>query len=443
VTTDVAPGLWHNHNWRRLWAGQAVSLVGDYVFNTTVVLWVGTVIAAGRPWAPAAVSGMLIAAAVPVLLVGPVAGVYVDRWDHRRTMMGADLLRAGLVALLLLVPAVGSHWPAGVQLALVYTVVALTSATSQFFNPARFVVIAGTIHPDDHARAFGMSSATGSAAAVLGPPLAAPLLFGTGVHWALAVNVCSYLVSFVAVSAIRAPRTRPAGTTTKTGFRSEFAEGLGFLVRNRTLVVIVGAVFLYMFGVGAVNVLGVFFVTGNLHVDAGWLGTLTAALGVGSVVGAVLAGPVAKRLGEARVFAGGIALTGLVILVYSRTTSLPVAVAVLGLAGVPLAAVNVVVSPLVLRVTPVHLLGRVNAVLNPLVYLASITSMAVAGFLASTVLRDLRVVVGGTTFGPIDTVFAVSAVLMVTAGVAALAPLTRPGTAPAADEEPVAQEVAP
>jgi MFS family permease len=57
------------------------------------MLWIGTIIARGRPWAPAAVSGTLIAAAIPALVVGPFAGVFVDRWDRRRTMMTADAAR--------------------------------------------------------------------------------------------------------------------------------------------------------------------------------------------------------------------------------------------------------------------------------------------------------------------------------------------------------------
>ncbi|HWH01948.1 MAG TPA: MFS transporter [Pilimelia sp.] len=418
-------GLRRNANWRRLWAGQAVSLVGDFVFHTTVVLWIGTQIAGGRSWAPSAVAGALIAIAVPILLVGPVAGVFVDRWDHRRTMLVADLVRAGLSGALLVLPLAGTRWPVGVQLTVVYAVLVLTSATSQFFNPARFVVIASVVPEADRARAFGVASATASTAAVLGPPLAAPLLFAAGVHWALVVNATSYLLSLVAVWLVRVPAAPPPDPGRQAGFRREFADGLRFFAGNRSLRVIAGAVCLYMFGVGAIHVLDVFFVTENLGADAGWLGTLTAALGIGSIVGALVAGRVTERFGAVRVFAGGLALTGLAVLAYSRCTSLPVAVAVLALTGIPLSAVNVVVSPLVLRATPRQLLGRVNAVLNPLVYLASVLSMAVAGFLASTVLRDLDRTVAGLSFGPIDTVFAAAGTLMVLAGLLAYRPLVR------------------
>jgi hypothetical protein len=68
-----------NRNYAKLWYGQAVSAVGDTVFGTTLVLWVSQVLARGSSWSPAAVSGILVAAGLAVALVGPIAGVFVDR----------------------------------------------------------------------------------------------------------------------------------------------------------------------------------------------------------------------------------------------------------------------------------------------------------------------------------------------------------------------------
>src|SRR5215472_1992976 len=87
MSDEEAPDLRRNRNWRLLWLGQSVSLTGDMVFYTTVLLWIATIIARGKTWAPAAASGALIATAVPVLVAGPLAGVWVDRWDRRRTML--------------------------------------------------------------------------------------------------------------------------------------------------------------------------------------------------------------------------------------------------------------------------------------------------------------------------------------------------------------------
>jgi MFS family permease len=92
MTAQSAPRrtLRQNRNFQRLFLGQSISIIGDSVFIVTVMLWIATRIAAGERWAPAAVSGALIASAVPALAVGPFAGVWVDRWNRRRTMLTAD-----------------------------------------------------------------------------------------------------------------------------------------------------------------------------------------------------------------------------------------------------------------------------------------------------------------------------------------------------------------
>ncbi|HEU5367178.1 MAG TPA: MFS transporter, partial [Ktedonobacterales bacterium] len=108
-----------NRDFGLLWGGQSISNVGDFVFDTTLILWIATIIATGQSWAPLAVSGVLVATSIPIFLVGPIAGVFVDRWDKRRTMLAMDAARAILIVLLLLV-AIGKL-SAAWQLGLIYT----------------------------------------------------------------------------------------------------------------------------------------------------------------------------------------------------------------------------------------------------------------------------------------------------------------------------------
>lgn len=438
VTGGPPRGLRNNKNWRKLLIGQSVSLVGDLVFNITVLLWVATVVAAHRTWAPAAASGVLIAAAIPVLTVAPIAGVFVDRWDRRKTMRITDLIRAVVIALLLLIPTVGKHWPISAQLIMIYACVLIASVASQFFNPSRFAILGAVIPKEDRSRAFGVSAAVGNTASVIGPPLAAPLLFSLGVQWALLIDVASFLVSYACVTAVRLSAEERKPAKERQNFWQEFMEGLSFFGHNKQLTLLCGTTVVYTLGVGAINALNVFFVRDNLHASARWLGTLSAAFGIGSIVGALVAAKLAGWLSEIRVFSYGVAAIGLIVLIYSRLGSLPVAIAVFGLVGIPLAAINVVLGPIMLKITPAHLLGRVTTVMNPLNYLASIVSMAIVGVLASSVLRNLHVVVAGVTFGRVDTIFGCSAVLMMAAGILSIRPL-REG---AASDAAIAQEQA-
>jgi MFS family permease len=397
-----------NRNWRLLWIGQAVSLTGDSVFDITVLLWVATVLANGRPWAPAAASGVLVAAAVPVLIVGPVAGVLVDRWNRRRTMLAADACRAAAVASLLAVPAFGDRLgPAG-QIAFVYAAVAAESCLAQFFNPSRLAVLGLLVRPADRPKASGMLQATSSGAAIAGPLLAAPLLFAAGPQWALIIDAASFCLSFAAVWLIRLPAAA-APAARGPGFRAEFGAGLRFFAGSRLLVALCAGVVVVTLGTGALNALEVFFLRDDLHAAARWLGVLYAATGAGAVAGALLGGWLASRIGAARVLWLALVAGGACLLGYSRLAGLPAAAAVVGLVGVAFGAVNTAVPPLLLAEIPQRLIGRVMSVFNPVQQVANIVSMAAAGVLAGLL--------------PVRTIFAVSALLIIAAGLALIGPL--------------------
>lgn len=438
-----ASGLRANRNWRKLWLGQTVSQLGDYVFDVTVLLWVGTVLAKGRPWAPTAVSGVMLAAAVPTVLVGPLAGVFADRWNRKRTMMNADLIRAGVIGLLLLVPLCASALPLWVQLAAVYTAVAGTSVVAQFFNPSRFATIGAVVAEEDRARAFGLSSASANTVSVLGPPLAAPVLFTVGEQWALLVNAVSFLVSYLCIRFTDIPAATADHTGARGDFRRELVEGWSFIRRNDVLATVAVTVFLYLFGVGAVNVLEVFFVSENLRTDPSWLGTLNGALGAGMIVGSLLMARAARRLGERRLFGWGILATALLLFVYARSPSLLFSIGVLGLVGIPLAMVNAVLGPMLLNEIPNRLLGRVNSALNPLVYVASVSSMSLAGILASDLGPDFAWSFAGLHFHRIDTIMTVSSCLMALAGAVAVIRLRTGIRAAPGSEGPAAAAAAP
>lgn len=79
VGSAAKPGVLIGRNFALLWAAHALSVLGDVVFETTLVVWIAAELAPGRSWAPLAVSGLLVASAVPTFVVGPVAGVLIDR----------------------------------------------------------------------------------------------------------------------------------------------------------------------------------------------------------------------------------------------------------------------------------------------------------------------------------------------------------------------------
>src|SRR5687767_9512454 len=100
-----------NRNYTKLWFGQTISVVGDEVFGTTLLIWIGFVLLAGEGYAPAVSSVVLIVTSIVIIFLGPIAGVFVDRWDAKRTMLRTDLIRAALISLLIVVSIVRPPLP--------------------------------------------------------------------------------------------------------------------------------------------------------------------------------------------------------------------------------------------------------------------------------------------------------------------------------------------
>jgi len=197
------------------------------------------------------------------------------------------------------------------------------------------------------------------------------------------------------------------------GVLRELGAGLRFFVGERTLMALLVASVLFTFGGGAIDALDIFFVTGNLHAPAGYYGFLGAAQGVGAIGGALLGAAFAERIGLTRAFTLSLLLTGLGHVVYARMTGFWPAAVLLCALGVPNAAFNVALGPLLLRVTPRELVGRVSAVLMPAVNLSLLLLGLLAGYLDSTALRGFHAVLLGMAWGPLDTIFAASGLLMV------------------------------
>ena len=200
-----------NRDFARLWYGQAISSIGDFVFDTTLTLWIATELLAGSHWAPAAVSGLMLCAFIATMVIGPLAGVFVDRWSLRSTLLRSEVIRivvVGTLALITLLPQ--KSLPVAVWLVLLYAVVLVVNSAGQFFNPARFATIGEIVHGEaDRAKAFGLGQATAATAVILGPPIAAPLLFALGIKWAMFINCASYVVSYFAIRSIRFQRRPP------------------------------------------------------------------------------------------------------------------------------------------------------------------------------------------------------------------------------------------
>jgi MFS family permease len=451
------PGLLINRNYGLLWLGGTVSVFGDVIYDFTLVVWITLFLAKNQPWAPLAVSGVLMASLGTMFVLGPIAGVFVDRWDKRRTMLRMDALRVVLVALL--IPATNAfplpflpegRLPLAAQLISIYAIVFGATICGQFFNPAKTALIGDLVADAYRPRAAGLSQASQSIAFLLAPALAPVLALTLGVEWAIAINALSFAFSFLMIALVRAPKAATSHVEgQKTNALRELGAGLALAARNKLLSTLILAAGFVMLGAAAINALDIFFALHNLHAQPKLYGLLSTALGFGLLVGAILAGALAQRAGLVRIFTLSLLAEGVLMIAYSRLTSFMPGLIVICVAGIFQAMLNTVVAPLFLRVTPRELVGRVAALVNSTVAMAQLVGTILTGYLAGEALVGFHQAALGMTFGTFDVIIGGGGVIVLFGALYSLArlgfedPAATDSTSATAAPAAIAPELAP
>jgi len=190
--------LRENRNFRLLFFGQAISQLGDW-FNAVAVY----ALLLDLTGSATAVAWMLITQYLPVALVGPLAGVVVDRVNRRRLMIAADLFRGVLILGLLLVRTADRVWIA-------YVVTALTMSASAFFEPARTSTIPNITSQGELLPANALAAATWSAMLAIGASVGGLVTAWLGRDVAFVINAASFFVSAIFITRTRYDATPPA-----------------------------------------------------------------------------------------------------------------------------------------------------------------------------------------------------------------------------------------
>src|SRR5580704_621038 len=219
--------LRNNRNFRLLYIGQTISQLGDW-FNAVAVY----ALLLDLTGSATAVAWMMIVQFMPVAIVGPLAGVVVDRVNRRRLMIGTDLLRGCLVLLLLVIRRPDQVWIA-------YVVMAIIVGAQGFFEPARTATIPNVTSAEELLPANALSSATWSTMLAVGASVGGLVTHVAGRNVAFGVNALSFFASAYFIGRTRYDATppvvaRPGGLLALTGI-TDLVEGIRY-VRSRSQV---------------------------------------------------------------------------------------------------------------------------------------------------------------------------------------------------------------
>lgn len=318
------------------WGGQTVSLVGDRV----TVFVVPTLMIFVLHASALEVGIVAMAQYLGIPLLGPVAGVLVDRWDKRLTMLMCDVVRLVAVAA---IPV--TYWCGVLSTPVLFVCVALISGATIFFNVGYLVAVPTTVPEDKLVRAYSRLEGSSTVSEVAGPSIAAGLYHVFGVA-ALLVDAASYLVSAACFRAMRPWGTKAVQqgsvwSRLVLGFRLNWADP----VLRR---VVIAAVTLNSGGPIFVTVLPVLAYQG-LGISVGVFGAAMSAGAGGAVLGALVAPKISDRLGLGRTMAWGLllhCLVGLGILAAPALPAAPVIGVTFGCYGFFMSCINVCSAPI-------------------------------------------------------------------------------------------------
>jgi MFS family permease len=361
VTPPRPAALWRHRDFRQLWAAETVSQVGTQVTQLALPVVAVTILAA-TPFEMGVLSALETAA---FLLIGLPAGAWVDRWRRKRVLVTNDLVRA--VALASLPLAWGMH---ALTLPQLFVVAAITGTATVFFDVAYQSYLPALVGKDQIVDGNGKLETSRAVAQVAGPGITGVLLRVLSAPVLIAVDAVSFLFSALFIGRIRTADVVP-DRTARRPLRVEIAEGLAFVVRHpllRRIVACTGTSNLFS---AITYTLLVLYALRTLHLSQSTLGLVLSAGAVGGLLGAVVASPFARLVGEGR----AIPLSVLLLLPFAACAPL----AVLGAPALLLAAstfgfswgsvvYNVTQVSFRQRLCPPSLLGRMNASVRFLVF---------------------------------------------------------------------------
>jgi MFS family permease len=350
-------GLWRHSDFLRLWASETVSQLGTQLSMLALPLLAALSLDAG----PGQMGLLTAAGSAPVLLFGLPAGVWVDRMRRKPILVLGDLGRAVLLALIPLLWILDA-----LRIEALYAIAFGVGTLTIFFDIAYVSFLPTLIRRDQLLDGNGKLEASVSFAQVAGPGLGGWLIGLITAPFAVAIDAVSFLLSAWFLRRIRAEEPPPAPSAERRHILSEIAEGMRVLLANPLLRPLAGCGATFQLFGWAFLAVYVLYMTEDLNLGAGAIGTVFALGGVGALIGAMIAEPLARRFGVgptivwARLACG---LGGLVvpIAVVVPAVALPMVIFAEWFQWLTLVVANVNTLSLRQAITPDRLQGRVNA----------------------------------------------------------------------------------
>jgi MFS family permease len=361
---------------RRVWYAQIISLFGDWLALFAVIAVVSFTMHGNARQ----IVGVQIAYMLPIVFVGPIAGVFVDRWPLKPTLIASDLLRAGLAVLL--IPSLGGLWQ-------VYFVLAALSCVSAFFGPAQQVTIRTHVPSHGLISANALMQMAFMGSRIVGPGTAGAIVSAFGPRVCYALDVLSFVLSAGLISSVVIRRVTATAAATESSSNKihqiwrDMGQGVTFIFHHAAVLFVVLAMAAGLFTIGCFGPLIAIYVRDSLHASARLFGFISGMVGVGMLFGTQIIRTLSKKLADDRLVLSGLLGIGAGALILGGVPYALAAMVATFTIGLAFAAIMVPAQTLLQRETPHEMIGRVSSTNISMAFLAQILGLVLSGYLAS------------------------------------------------------------
>ncbi len=371
--------LWRNRSFMRLWVAQVVSPAGSRISDLALPLTAVLVLGA----TPAQMGALGVVGAMPNLIFGLFAGVWVDRVRRRPILIGADLGRALLLGSIPAAALLGH-----LTLAHVYIVGFATGILSILFTIASVAVLPSVVRKDQLVEANSKLALSDSVLSIAGPSAAGVIIQLLSAPKAIVVDAVSYVLSALSLRGVGTAE-KPPSREQRGSIWAEIGEGVRELVRTPLLRSLTLSGTIGTFGLAMQGTVLLIFLTRELGLAPAAIGLVFGIGGVGSLVGAVLASRLARLVGTgpAVILGQGLWTIGALLPPLTGLAGLNLVPLIAGQLSASIGATTWSVNQMSLRqhLTPVRLLGRVTAARRFLLFSAAPVGSALGGFLGGAI----------------------------------------------------------
>lgn len=360
-------------DFRYLWSAQILSDFGDSLTAITLLILIQRLTGS-----TVALAGLMVSMALPTVVFGTLAGVYVDRFDRRKAMLVSDLLRAMVVLCFLFVRDPG-------MVPIIYVIAFVQAGVGTVFNPARAAYLPAIVGTENLLAANSVSQTSRIVFNLLGTGAAGVLAaVGDTLAPAFIVDSATFFASFLIISRVRTPAL-PDEADSRSRVWSQLTTGFRVMVSSRPLRAVLASLSVTMLGLGAVNVLFVPFIIEELMVSEAFLGAIEASQVAGLVVSGTLVAVLATRLRPSNLVSLGLAGVGVFVGAISGAVAVWHMMVLLFFVGLSVGPVQAGANTLSQTLIDDSMRGRVGGALNTLVSGANVVSMGLAGVVAAAI----------------------------------------------------------